>query len=80
MKVLKDLKYYDNGSRKEEKVTTIHERDKEVETEYYYYNQQGQMTRYTYENSGNELAKYEEKYEKFNEDDMPTVVNYKGFN
>ena len=80
MKVLKDLKYYPDGSRKEEKVTTIHEKAKEVDTEYYYYNQQGQLIRYTYENSENEYAKYEEKYEKFNAEDMPTVVHYKGFN
>lgn len=80
MKVLKDLKYYDDGKRKEERVRTYHEAEKEVEDEHHYYNKQGQRVRYTYENSENEFAKYEEKYEKFNADDMPTVVHYKGFN
>ena len=82
MKVLKDFEYYSDGSRKMERVRTLHEKElkKEVDDEHYYYNQQGQLVRYTYENSENELAKYEEKYEKFNADDMPTVVHYKGFN
>jgi len=79
MKVLREFKYYMNGTKSEEKVSSVHPNN-EVDTETFFYDRKGQMVKKTYENSNDPNAKYEEKYEKFNDEGMPTIVKYKGFN